>query len=325
MKKISIIGAGHVGATCAFICAQKELGDIVLLDIIPDMPKGKGLDMAEGAPILYYDSEVKGTNSYEDIVDSDIVVVTAGLARKPGMTREDLLEKNAEIIGDVTQNIKNYAPNSIIIMVTNPLDIMTYHAWRVSGFPDNRVIGQAGVLDSARFRCFVAAELNVSVEDTSAMVLGGHGDSMVPLARYTTVSGIPITELMSEDTIDRLIERTRKGGGEIVGLLNNGSAFYAPGAAITQMVESIVKDKRRILPCSVRLTGQYGINDIYIGAPAVLGVNGVEKVLELKLTNSELDALHSSAHTYREGVLSLGYEVESNPGNSENSDSFFGF
>lgn len=324
MKKISIIGAGHVGATCAFICAQKELGDIVLLDIIPDMPKGKGLDMAEAAPIQYYDSKISGTNDYEDTADSDIVVVTAGLPRKPGMTREDLLEKNAEIIEDVTQNIASYAPNSIIIMVTNPLDIMTYHAWKVSGFPDNRVLGQAGVLDSARFRCFVAEELDVSVEDTSAMVLGGHGDSMVPLARYTTVAGISITELLPEDTIERLIERTRKGGGEIVNLLNNGSAFYAPGAAIVQMVESIIKDKRRVLPCSVHLTGQYGINDIYIGAPAVLGANGVEKIIELKLTDSELEALQKSAQTYREGVLSLGYEV-GNPENPENPDSFFGF
>lgn len=321
MKKISIIGAGHVGATCAFICAQKELGDVVLLDIIPDMPKGKGLDMAEAAPIQYYDSQTKGTNDYEDIADSDVVVVTAGLPRKPGMTREDLLEKNAEIIGEVTQNIKNYAPNSIIIMVTNPLDIMTYHAWKVSGFPDDRVLGQAGVLDSARFRCFVAQELNVSVEDTSAMVLGGHGDSMVPLARYTTVAGISVTELLPEDTIERIIERTRGAGGEIVGLLNNGSAFYAPGAAITQMIESIIKDKKRVLPCSVHLTGQYGIPDIYIGAPAVLGANGVEKILELNLTDSELEALKKSARTYREGISSLGYETK----NSDNPDSFFGF
>lgn len=321
MKKISIIGAGHVGATSAFICAQKELGDIVLVDIVPDMPKGKGLDMAEASPIQYYDSKIKGTNDYGDIADSDVVVVTAGLPRKPGMTREDLLQKNAEIIEDVTQNIKNYATNSIIILVTNPLDIMTYHAWKVSGFPDNRVLGQAGVLDSARFRYFVAEELNVSVEDTSAMVLGGHGDSMVPLARYTTVAGIPITELLSSDVIERLSDRTRKGGGEIVNLLNNGSAFYAPGAAITQMVESIIKNKRRVLPCSGHLTGQYGINNLYIGVPVVLGTNGVEKIIELQLTDSELEALQKSAQTYREGILSLGYETD----NPENPDSFFGF
>jgi len=324
MKKISFVGAGNVGATSAFICAQKELGNVVLLDIVPDMPKGKALDMSEASPVEYYDSKITGTNSYEDIADSDIIVVTSGFPRKPGMTREDLLQKNAEIIGEVTGNIKKYAPNSIIIMVTNPLDIMTYHAWKVSGFPDNHVLGQAGILDSARFRYFVAEKLNVSVEDTSAMVLGGHGDSMVPLARYTTVSGISITELLSPELIEQLIERTRKGGGEIVNLLGKGSAFYAPAAAVTQMVESIVKDKRRILPCSVHLKGQYGINDLYIGVPVVLGANGVEQIIELELTQSEMESLKSSAETYREGISALGYTTN-NPGNTNNSDSFFGF
>ena len=289
MKKISIIGAGNVGATAAFIIANKELSDVVLVDIIPDMPQGKGLDMAEASPVQRYDSQITGTNDYADIADSDVVIVTSGLPRKPGMSREDLLQKNAEIVGSVTEQIVKYAPNSLIILVTNPLDIMTYHAWKVSGFPANRVVGQAGILDSARFRYFIAETLNVSIEDISAMVLGGHGDTMVPLPRYTTVAGIPITELMSEETISQLSERTRNGGGEIVNLLKTGSAFYAPGAAIAQMAEAIIKDKKRILPCSAYLTGQYGINDVYIGVPIKLGANGIEEIIELRLTDSEVD------------------------------------
>ena len=305
MKKISIIGAGSVGSTAAFIIANKELSDVVMVDIIPDMPQGKGLDMAEASPVQRYDSKITGTNDYVDIADSDIVIVTSGLPRKPGMSREDLLQKNAEIVGNVTEQIVKYAPNAIIILVTNPLDIMTYHAWKVSGFSTNRVMGQAGILDSARFRYFISEALNVSIEDISAMVLGGHGDTMVPLPRYTTVAGIPITELMSEETISQLIERTRNGGGEIVNLLKTGSAFYAPGAAVAQMAEAIIKDKKRILPCSAYLTGQYDINDIYIGTPVKLGANGVEEIIELRLTDSELAALQKSANIYREGISSL--------------------
>lgn len=307
MKKISIIGAGNVGATAAFIIANKELSDVVIVDIILDMPQGKGLDMAEASPVQRYDSQIIGTNDYADIADSDVVIVTSGFPRKPGMSREDLLQKNAEIVGSVTEQIVKYAPNSIIILVTNPLDIMTYHAWKVSGFPANRVVGQAGILDSARFRYFIAEALNVSIEDISAMVLGGHGDTMVPLPRYTTVAGIPITELMPEETISQLTERTRNGGAEIVSLLKTGSAFYAPGAAVAQMAEAIIKDKKRILPCSAYLTGQYGINDVYIGVPVKLGANGVEDIIELQLTDSELAALQKSANIYREGISSLGY------------------
>jgi malate dehydrogenase len=307
MKKISLIGAGNVGATAAFLIANKELGDIVMVDIITDMPQGKGLDMAEASPIQRYDSQITGTNDYADIADSDVVVVTSGFPRKPGMSREDLLQKNAEIIGTVTEQIVEYAPNAIIILVTNPLDIMTYHAWKVSGFPANRVVGQAGILDSARFRYFIAEALDVSIEDISTIVLGGHGDTMVPLPRYTAVAGIPITELMSEETIAQLAERTKKGGGEIVNLLKNGSAFYAPGAAVAQMVEAVVKDKKRILPCSAYLTGQYGINDVYIGVPVKLGTNGVEEIIELRLTDDELEALQKSANIYREGISLLGY------------------
>lgn len=307
MKKISIIGAGSVGSTAAFIIANKELSDVVMVDIIPGMPQGKGLDMAEASPVQRYDSKITGTNDYADIADSDIVIITSGLPRKPGMSREDLLQKNAKIVGNVTEQIVKHAPNSIIILVTNPLDIMTYHAWKVSGFPTNRVMGQAGILDSARFRYFISEALKVSIEDISAMVLGGHGDTMVPLPRYTTVAGIRITELMSEETISQLIERTRNGGGEIVNLLKTGSAFYAPGASVAQMAEAIIKDKKRILPCSAYLTGQYDINDIYIGAPVKLGANGVEEIIELRLTDSELAALQKSANIYREGISSLGH------------------
>jgi len=307
MKKISIIGAGNVGATAAFIIAEKELGEVVMLDIVEGMPQGKGLDMAEASPILRYDSKTTGTNDYADIADSDIVVVTSGLPRRPGMTREDLLMANAKIVGSVTEEVAKVVPNAIIIMVTNPLDIMSYHAWKVSGFPTNQVIGQAGILDSARFRYFIAEELRVSIEDICTIVLGGHGDTMVPLPRYTTVSGIPITELMSEETIERLVERTRKGGGEIVNLLKTGSAFYAPGAAVAQMVEAIVKDKKRILPCSAYLTGQYGIEDVYVGVPVKLGASGVEGIIELCLNDSELESLHKSAEIYQEGIKLLGY------------------
>lgn len=305
MEKVSVIGAGNVGATTALLIAQRELADVVLTDIVEGIPQGKGLDMTEAAPVSGFDAKVKGTNDYSDISDSDVVVVTAGFPRKPGMSRLDLLQKNAAVISDVSQNIAEYAPNSMVIMVTNPVDVMTYHAWKITGFPCNRVMGQAGVLDSARFAAFIAMELDVSVEDISAMVLGGHGDEMVPLPRYTTVSGISITELLPSETIDRLIERTRKGGSEIVGLLKTGSAFYAPAAAITQMVEAILKDKKRILPCSAHLDGEYGIDDIYIGVPAKLGISGVEEIIELKLTHAELASLQASAKVYKEGIDSL--------------------
>jgi len=305
MKKVSVIGAGNVGATTALLIAQRELADVVLTDIVEGIPQGKGLDMTEAAPVGGFDAKVKGTNDYSDISDSDVVVVTAGFPRKPGMSRLDLLQKNAAVISDVSQNIAEYAPGSIVIMVTNPVDVMTYHAWKVTGFPCNRVMGQAGILDSARFAAFIAMELDVSVEDISAMVLGGHGDEMVPLPRYTTVSGISITELLPSETIDRLIERTRKGGSEIVGLLKTGSAFYAPATAITQMVEAILKGKKRILPCSAHLDGEYGIDDVYIGVPAKLGTSGVEEIIELKLTDAELASLQVSAKVYKEGIGNL--------------------
>jgi len=305
--KISIIGAGNVGATAALMIAQRELGDVVMLDIIPDMPQGKALDMAEASPIEGFDVRIKGTNSYEEIAGSDIVVVTSGRPRKPGMSREDLLTQNAQIVGSVAEQVARYSPNAILIVVTNPLDIMTYHAWRVTGFPHHRVMGQAGVLDTARFRYFIASELNVSVEDVSSLVLGGHGDTMVPLPRYTSVAGIPLEELMDRETIDRLIERTRGGGGEIVGLLKTASAFYAPGAAVAQMAEAIIKDKKRIMPCSAYLSGQYGLRDIFIGVPVKLGSLGVEEIIELNLTDEELAQLHRSAEIYRSGIRLLGY------------------
>ncbi len=305
MKKVSIIGAGNVGATTALFIAERELADVVLVDIVDGVPQGKGLDMTEAAPINRFDADVKGTNDYSEISGSDVIVVTAGLPRKPGMSRLDLLQKNAAIIGDVAGNVAKYAPESIVIMVTNPVDVMTYHALKVTVFPQNRMIGQAGVLDSARFAAFIVMELGVSVEDISAMVLGGHGDEMVPLPRYSTVSGIPITELLSPEIINRLIERTRKGGSEIVGLLKTGSAFYAPAAAVTRMVETILKDKKRILPCSAYLNGEYGAHDVYIGVPVKLGVSGVEEIIELKLTQDELSSFQNSAKVYKHGIASL--------------------
>jgi malate dehydrogenase len=305
MKKVSVIGSGNVGATTALLIAERELADVVLVDIVEGIPQGKGLDMAEAAPVDRFDSRVTGSNDYAEIRGSDIIVVTAGFPRKPGMSRLDLLQKNAEVIGGIAEKIATFAPASVVIMVTNPVDIMTYHAWKVTGFPKNRVIGQAGVLDSARFATFIAMELDVSMEDISAMVLGGHGDEMVPLPRYTTVSGIPITELLSTDVINKLIDRTQKGGAEIVDLLKTGSAFYAPAASVTQMVESILKNKKRILPCSAYLKGEYGISDVFVGVPIKLGINGVEEIIELKLTESELTALRNSADVYKEGIRSL--------------------
>ena len=305
-KKISVIGAGNVGATAAFLIAQKQLGDVVMIDIVDGIPQGKALDMAQTGPVEMFDANISGALSYEETAGSDVVIITSGSPRKPGMTREDLLNINAKIVGDVTSNVIKHSPDTILVMLTNPLDIMTYHAWKISGFPQNRVVGQAGVLDSARFRTFVSMELDVSVEDITAMVMGGHGDTMVPLPRYTTVGGIPITQLIPEDRIEEISDRTRNGGGEIVNLLKV-SGYYAAGASLAQMAEAIVLDKKRLIPCSAYLTGQYGINDLYIGVPIKLGANGVEDILEIELEESELEALQKSSQTYREGIQMIGY------------------
>jgi malate dehydrogenase len=301
--KIAVVGAGMVGSSAALKMAQKELGDIVLVDVVEFVAEGKALDMAESSPLDGFDVALVGkTNDYSVIKDSDVVVITAGVPRKPGMTRMDLLMTNAGIVETISNHIRELAPNSIVIVVTNPLDVMTYVAWKVTGFPRERVMGQAGVLDSIRMRYFVAQELGVSVKDVQAMVLGSHGDQMVPLPRYTTVSGVPITELLPPETIERINDRTRKAGTEIVNLLKTGSAYYAPGAAVAEMVEAIVRDKKRLMPCSVLLKGEYGLNDVFIGVPVILGKNGVERVVELKLTEEELKALHQSAEEVRKGI-----------------------
>jgi malate dehydrogenase len=301
--KIAVVGAGMVGSSAALKMAQKELGDIVLVDVVEFVAEGKALDMAESSPLDGFDVALVGkTNDYSVIKDSDVVVITAGVPRKPGMTRMDLLMTNAGIVETISNHIRELAPNSIVIIVTNPLDVMTYVAWKVTGFPRERVMGQAGVLDSIRMRYFVAQELGVSVKDVQAMVLGSHGDQMVPLPRYTTVSGVPITELLPPETIERINDRTRKAGTEIVNLLKTGSAYYAPGAAVAEMVEAIVRDKKRLMPCSVLLKGEYGLNDVFIGVPVILGKNGVERIVELKLTEEELKALHQSAEEVRKGI-----------------------
>ena len=292
--KISIIGAGNVGATTAHWIAAKELGDVVLLDIINGMPQGKGLDLLESAPVEGFDVDVKGTNNYEDIKNSDIVVMTSGVPRKPGMSRDDLISINTKIIKEVTENVAKHSPNCILIVVTNPLDAMVFVASKISNFPKHRVIGMAGILDSTRFRTFIAKELDVSVEDVDAIVLGGHGDLMVPLPRYSTVNGIPITEFMTSEKINALVERTRKGGEEIVNLLKTGSAFYAPGAAVAEMVESILKDKKRILPCAAYCNSEYDVHGYFVGVPIKLGRKGVEKVIELKLNDEEKEAFRKS-------------------------------
>lgn len=304
-NKVSVIGAGHVGATVAQYVAEMELADVVLVDIVDGLPQGKSLDLLEASPVRGFDAIVSGSNDYKDTAQSDIIVITGGLARKPGMSREDLLMKNFDIIKSITENVIKESPKSIIIMVTNPLDIMTYVCWKISGFPSKRVLGMAGVLDSARFRAFVARELNVSVEDINAMVMGGHGDSMVPLPRYCTVSGIPITELLPQDTIDRLVERTRKAGGEIVGYLKTGSAYYSPGASVAQMVEAIVKDKKRLLPCAAYVNEEYGLKDVYVGVPVIVGAEGVEKIVTVPLTEDEKKALHTSAEAVKKNIAKL--------------------
>ena len=306
--KIAVIGAGNVGATCAFVLAQRNLGDIVLLDIYEGFAKGKALDMSQGGQILNYDGGITGTSDYADIAGSEVVVVTSGFPRQPGMSREDLIGKNAEIISQVGTGIRDHAPDAVIVMVTNPLDLMTYHMQKVTGFPPERVVGQAGILDSARMTHFVAQELGCSNEDVTAMVLGGHGDTMVPLPRYTTVGGISITQLMDEETIDAISKRTAGGGGEIVKLLERGSAFYAPGSAAAIMAESIINDRKRFIPASAYLTGQYGLSDVYIGVPIILGRNGVEQIIELELTDLELESLQNSGNFYKTQLSELlGY------------------
>ena len=303
--KISIIGAGAVGATAAHWAAAKELGDIVLMDIIEGLPQGKALDLWEAGPMEGFDSRVVGTNGYEETADSDVVVITAGVARKPGMSREDLLATNKAIVGEVIGEVVKRSPNTFLIVVSNPLDTMTYLAKHVSGFPRSRVVGQAGVLDASRFRAFVAEALRVSVKDTQALVLGGHGDEMVPLPHYCTVSGIPITQLLRKEQIDRIAERTRKAGGEIVALLKTGSAYYSPGAAAVQMVEAILKDKKRILPCSAYLEGEYGLRDICFGVPVKLGGGGIEEIIEVELTLEEQAAVQRSADAVRKSIAGL--------------------
>jgi malate dehydrogenase len=305
-KKVTIVGSGNVGATAAHWMASKELCDVVLIDIIEGVPQGKGLDLLEAMPIEKRDSFVIGTNDYKDTASSDIVVITAGIPRKPGMSRDDLLNTNYKIMQDVVGKVVANSPNCILIIVSNPLDAMAQAAYKISGFPRERVIGMAGVLDSARFRTFIAQELNVSVENVTAFVLGGHGDTMVPLPRYSTVAGIPITDLMDEATIARLVKRTRDGGAEIVKYLKTGSAYYAPSAATTEMVEAILKDKKKILPCAAYLQGEYGIKGLYVGVPCKLGAKGLEEIIEIKLTQDEATALHKSAEAVKELCAVIG-------------------
>ncbi|MFO7773919.1 MAG: malate dehydrogenase [Dehalococcoidia bacterium] len=305
-SKVSIIGAGNVGATCAFSIAEKGYADIVLLDIVEGLPQGKGLDMLEATPIIDCDVKIMGTCEYEETASSDVVVITSGAARKPGMSRDDLVLTNMKIVREVTEKVVQYSPDCIIVVVTNPLDAMTQLALHISKFPRDRVLGQSGILDSARFRAFIAEELNASVKDVSACVLGGHGDLMVPVTRFCTVGGVPITELLSQKKIDSLVERTVKGGGEIVDLLKTGSAFYAPAAATARMVDAIILDKKEILPCAAYLEGEYGIEGAVVGVPLKLGRNGIEQIIELELTPEEETALKKSADAVRELVKLMG-------------------
>ena len=301
-SKVTVVGAGNVGATTALRIQQLGYTDVVLVDVVEDLPQGKALDMLEAGPVTGTDARVTGSNSYEESSDSDLVVITAGIARRPGMSRDDLLLTNMRITSSVTEQVVKYSPDCIIIAVTNQLDAMVQNIYETSGFPRNRVFGMAGILDTARFRTFIAEELNVSVEDVQALVLGGHGDDMVPLVRYTSVGGIPITELMAEEKIDQLVARTRAGGGEIVALLKEGSAYYAPSAAITQMVEAVLLDKKRILPACAYLEGEYGINGLCVGVPVKLGAGGVEQIMQIGLTEEERTALRHSAASVRELV-----------------------
>lgn len=301
-SKVTVIGAGNVGATTALRISQLGYTDVVLVDVVEDLPQGKSLDMLEAGPVLGTDSNITGSNGYEESADSDVVVITAGIARRPGMSRDDLLLTNMKITSSVTAQVVKYSPDCIIIAVTNPLDAMVQNIFESSGFPRNRVFGMAGILDTARFRTFIAQELDVSVEDVQALVLGGHGDDMVPLVRYTSVGGIPLSELMAEEKVEELVRRTRGGGGEIVALLKEGSAFYAPSAAITQMVEAVLLDKKRILPCCAYLEGEFGINGLCVGVPVKLGAGGMEKILEIALTEDERLALGHSAASVQELV-----------------------
>ena len=303
--KISVIGSGNVGATTAFLIAQKDIADVVLVDILDGIPQGKSLDMLQSGSIENFSRQVHGTNDYQDTNSSDIVVITAGIPRKPGMSREDLLKTHASIMKDIVGNVMKQSANPIIIVVSNPVDIMTYYAYKISGLPSERVFGQAGILDTARYKTFISEELNVSVKDISAIILGGHGDSMVPINRYTNVSGIPILDLMSEEKLDQITSRAKNGGAEIVGYLKTGSAFYAPAAATVQMVGSIVGDEKRILPCSALLTGQYNVKDVHVGVPVCLGKTGIEKIYEIQLTDEELSLLQKSADVYKNGISQL--------------------
>jgi malate dehydrogenase len=301
-NKVTVVGGGNVGASCAMNLAFKELADVVLVDVVDGVPQGKGLDMLQSGPIEGYDVTITGANDYEATANSDVVVITAGLARKPGMSRDDLLLANYDVVKSVTEKVAHHSPNAILVLVTNPLDAMCWTAYKTSKFPKHRVIGMAGVLDTARFRTFIAAELNVSVENVTAVVLGGHGDTMVPIVRLSSVSGIPLTELMDQATIDRLVDRTRTGGAEIVKYLKTGSAYYAPSAAAVEMVESILKDKKKVLPCAALLEGEYGVNGLFVGVPVKLGSKGIEKIYEIKLTDEEKAMLTKSAAAVQELV-----------------------
>ncbi len=301
-NKVTVVGGGNVGASCAMNLAFKELADVVLVDVVDGVPQGKGLDMLQSGPIEGYDVTITGANDYEATANSDVIVITAGLARKPGMSRDDLLLANYEVVKSVTEKVAQHSPNAILVLVTNPLDAMCWTAYKTSKFPKHRVIGMAGVLDTARFRTFIAAELNVSVENVTAVVLGGHGDTMVPIVRLSSVSGIPLTELMDQATLDRLVDRTRTGGAEIVKYLKTGSAYYAPSAAAVEMVESILKDKKKVLPCAALLEGEYGVKGLFVGVPVKLGSKGIEKIYEIKLTDEEKAALTKSAAAVQELV-----------------------
>ena len=305
-SKITVVGAGFVGSTLVQRLVERDYADVVMYDIIPNMPQGKALDILEAGPVLGYDSLVTGTNDYADTAHSDIVVVTSGFPRKPGMTRDDLVKKNQEIVAHVTEQVVNHSPNCILIMVTNPLDAMAQLAYQVSGFPRNRVVGMAGVLDTARFRTFIAQELNVSVRDVQAYVLGGHGDTMVPLARMCSVAGVPISQLLPPERIEAIVQRTRDGGAEIVKLLGTGSAYFAPSASVLQMVDSIVLDKKMIMPCAVYLQGEYGIDNLFVGVPVKLGVQGVEQIVEIELDQNELALLQQSANAVKELIDVMG-------------------
>jgi malate dehydrogenase len=304
-SKITVVGAGNVGATSAQRIFERGYADIVLVDIVEGLPQGKALDMLESGPVTGSDSHIFGTNAYEDTADSDIVVVTSGLPRKPGMSRDDLLFANMDIIGSVTKQVVKHSPNCILLLVTNPLDAMAQHAFDISGFPRNRVIGMAGILDTARFRSFLSTELNVSVEDVHAYVLGGHGDTMVPLVESTNVGGVPISQLLTEDRLNSIVQRTRDGGAEIVNLLKAGSAYYAPSAAVLQMVDAIILDRNSILPCCVRLEGEYGINGLFVGVPVKLAAGGIQEILELKLTEAEQGSLKKSADAVTELIQAM--------------------